>query len=130
PLSREIISTQLSNFMVTNMGITFGDQMYDETGDPTSAIVRALVATYEIFHMVDFTAEIEALDFKVDPKVQYDLTDAITRLVRRGARWFLRNRRKSLNIQETIDLFTTSVDLLFKRLPRLILGADKTRMEK
>ncbi len=130
PLSREIISTQLSNFLVTNMGITFTDQMYDETGAPTSAIVRAFVASYEIFHMVNFTAEIESLDFKVDPKVQFELTDGITRLVRRGARWFLRNERKSMNIQETIDHFTASVDLLFKRLPRLLLGADKTRMEK
>lgn len=130
PLSREIISTQLSNFLVTNMGITFMHQMVDETGAPTSVIMRAFVASYEIFHMQDFMAEIESLDFKVDPDIQYELTHAITRLVRRGARWFLRNRRKSLDIQATIDHFVGSVDLLFKRLPRLLLGADKTRLEQ
>lgn len=111
------------------MGITYISQMSDETGAVISDLVRAFVSSYEIFHMGNFAAEIEALDFIVDPTIQYEMKDAITRLVRRGSRWLLRNRRSNFGIQETIDHFS-SVDLLFKRLPRLLLGVDKDRMEK
>jgi len=128
-LRREIISTQLSNKVISDMGLTFPYQMYDETGASTYEIVCAYVAASRIFHMHELYADIESLDYKVDPRIQYEMIDSLIRLVRRGTRWLLRNRRDSLDIQEAVDLFGGCVNGLHRRLPKLLLGVDKEYVE-
>lgn len=129
-LHDEIISTQLSNQIVSNMGLTFNYQMHDETGAKASDVVKANIVSYKIYHMEDFNADIESLDYKVDATVQMQMTEEVIQLVRRSTRWFLRNRREILDVQKTIDDFSQHVLGLFKRLPKLILGEDKARLEE
>ena len=129
-LSREIISTQLSNRIVSSMGLTFNYQLQDETGATTSSIVRSYAVAHKIFHMEDLYADIESLDYKVDATVQHQMTDDVVRLVRRATRWFLRNRREHMDIEKTINHFCHHVLGLSRRLPKLILGDDKARLEE
>lgn len=129
-LSREIISTQLSNRIVSTMGLKFIYQLHDETGATTSSIVRAYIVAYKVFHMEDLYADIESLDYKVDATIQHQMTDEVVRLIRRATRWFLRNRREHMDIENTINHFSDHVLGLFRRLPRLILGDDKGRLEE
>lgn len=129
-LSHEIISTQLSNRLVSEMGIAFVYQMHDETGAPSSTIVKAWAAARKIFHLDTLYADIESLDYAVDATVQLKMYEEVVRLVRRTTRWLLRNRRDRLDIEGTIDYFGVSVDELQKRMPKLILGSDRAGMEE
>lgn len=127
PLYREIVATQVSNRMISDMGITFVYTMYDETGADLNRIISAYIVSHTIFHMEKLYADIESLDYKIDTHVQYAMMLDIVRLVRRATRWFLRNRREQIDIQATIDLFSASADDLYKKLPKLLNGSDKER---
>jgi len=129
-LMKEIVATQISNRLVSVMGITFVYQMQDEMGASITAIVRAYVAAIKIFKLEELLSDIDALDYQVDANVQYQMSIDAIRLVRRVVRWLLRNRRDQLNIEATIAHFAERVELLRHRLPKLLLGDDKEAMEK
>lgn len=124
-LHKEILATQLGNHLVSRMGITFIYQMVDETAASVADIVRAFVIAYDIFHVADMYADIEALDYLVDPNLQYEMIDEVIRLVRRATRWLLRNAHKKIVIPELIAHFEPHIKGLYKRLPKLLLGSDK-----
>lgn len=124
-LHKEILATQLSNHLVSHMGITFVYQMADETGASVSAIVRAFIVAHEIFHVADMYADIEALDYRVEMCLQYQMLDEVIRLVRRATRWLLRNWREQISIPKMIAHFEPHIKGLYKRLPKLLLGSDK-----
>lgn len=129
-LYNEIVSTQISNQLVAEMGITFVYQMQDETGSSTASIVKAYVSAREIFHTAELFAEIESLDYKVDIAVQYRMFQTITGLIRRSTRWILRSRRGRVNVVDTIDHFASSVEILFKQLPKLLIGIELANFEE
>lgn len=124
-LHKEILATQLSNHLVSYMGITFAYQMLDETGASISAIVRAFIVVHEIFHVAEMIADIEALDYCVDLSLQYQMTDEVMRLVRRATRWLLRNCREQIDIPVMVAAFEPHIKGLYKRLPKLLLGSEK-----
>lgn len=128
-LRDEILATQLSNHVIAHMGITFVHQMMDETGATVASIVRAFVVSYTIFHADPIYADIEALDYSVEMTVQYQMMDEVIRLVRRGARWLLRNWRDTMDIPIMIAHFESHIKGLHKRLPKLLLGSDKEDMD-
>ncbi len=129
-LHREIIATQLSNQIVSNMGFTFVFQMQDETGASTSSIVRAYTIAHNIYRMEDFYADIESLDYRVDARVQMQMTNEVIELIYRATRWFLRNHREYQDIQAITDDFSQYLLEFSSNLPQLILGNDKTCLEE
>ncbi len=129
-LRREIIATQLSNRLVADMGVTFVFQMQDETGAAVPMIVRAYAAARNIFYMGEFLIDIESLDYKIDATVQYEIYEEAVTLVRRAARWLLRHRYDNFDIFQVIKDYAESVVYLFRRLPKYILGEDKTSLEQ
>lgn len=124
-LRDEILATQISNHLVSHMGITFVYLMMDETGATVGAIVRAFIVAFQIFHVEEMYADIEALDYSVDMSLQYQMMDEVIRLVRRTTRWFLRNYRDQIDINVMIAHFEPHTKGLYKRLPKLLLGLDK-----
>jgi glutamate dehydrogenase len=129
-LRREIIATQLSNSMINHMGITFVHRLQDETGAPISAVVRAYTVAKEVFDMEPLMTLVESLDYKVPSDMQVKMTTRIVRLIRRATRWFLRNRRAHLDIENTIEHFRGGVAQLYDRLPGLITGAAAEKFEE
>ncbi len=125
PLRREIIATQISNYMTDDMGITFVDQLHDESGAPVSAIVRAYAAAQIVFNLTRLWRDIEALDYKVEMSVQTQMMIQVNHLIRRATRWFLRNRRRCINVEDTINDFKPGVEQLYQMLPELLTGSDK-----
>ncbi|MGB6976380.1 MAG: NAD-glutamate dehydrogenase [Gammaproteobacteria bacterium] len=128
-LQPEIIATQLCNDLVTDMGITFAYQMQDETGASTVNIVRAYACICKIFSMNQLWADIESLDNKVNPDVQYRMMLMVIRLIRRGTRWFLRNRQPGFNIAEEAKHFSGYVEKVYQQLPILLSGEEKENHE-
>lgn len=124
-LRNEILATQLCNYLISHMGITFVYQMMDETGASVGSVVRAFVVACEIFHVAELYADIEALDYAVLVSDQYQMLDEVTRLVRRATRWLLRNTHEQISIPKMIQYFEPHINGLYKRLPKLLLGSEK-----
>lgn len=128
-LAKEIIATQLSNQLVSDMGITFITQMQDEMSVDTEVIVRTYAAAREIFGLESYNAAIETLDYQVDAQIQYEMMYQGVRAVRRAVRWFLRNRRDKFDIMQTIEQFSTATHEIQQRLPKLLLGHGKEQFD-
>lgn len=129
-LRKEIISTQLANDMVNHMGITYVDRMCQSTGVASSDVVRAYVTARDVFEMPTFWEQIESLDYKLSSQVQMQLMADLMRLVRRGSRWFIRNRRGLIEPANELALFKESVAMLRAALPDILHGDLKITLEK
>jgi glutamate dehydrogenase len=128
-LRREIIATQLCKSITDRMGINFVERLQRETGAPTAFIIRAFAIAERIFHMEEIWQEIMALDYKVDQHIQYRMMLQTYYLIRRAARWFLRNRNPNIDIQQTIDDFTPPISELNLHLAEVLDAPDKEAFE-
>ncbi len=129
-LSKEIIATQLGSRLVSDMGIVFVHRLQDETGASISDVVRAYTVSANIFNSVGIFNEIEALDHKVEAKVQYQMMQQVVQSVRRSTRWFLRNRIEGVEIESTVKYFSAYIAELYTLLPSLLQGHDKEGLEQ
>ncbi|MEA2386918.1 MAG: glutamate dehydrogenase, partial [Thermoleophilaceae bacterium] len=122
-LRREIVATQVVNNLIHGGGTTFPFRLHEESGAPASDIVRAYTVAREVFGMRPQWAEIEALDNAVPAELQVEMLLEGRRLVERGSRWLLRNRRSPMNISATVEHFAPGAEVLYESVARL-LGAD------
>ena len=119
-LREEIIATQLANEIVNYLGATFVQRMQDATGVSAAAVARAYLVARRTSELDTLWRKVEALDFEVDANVQQRLMKQLMRRMRRNTRWFLRNRRGEMNIDQQYDVFqprlTKVHDLILERL--------------
>lgn len=127
-LHKEIMATQLSNLLITDMGITFVYQMQDETGASTAKIVRAYVITLEVFKLQALWDTIEALE--VAPALQAQMTQELVRLMRRSVRWLLRNQRPGLSLEDSVNLLSRGVKQLEHSLLSMLTPTEKSYIEE
>jgi glutamate dehydrogenase len=128
-LRREIISTQLTKAITDRMGISFVDRLHRETGASMDFIIRSFVVAEDIYNLEDLWKQITALDYKVDPAVQYRMMLQVYSLIRRATRWFLRNRKQNIEMQKTIDIFKPLISQIIGKLPELLDAADKEAVD-
>jgi glutamate dehydrogenase len=69
-------------------------------------------------------AEIEHLDNKLPAETQVAMLLEGRRLVERGARWLLRNRRRPLDIAATVEYFAPGAAVLYHDVPELLAPSD------
>ena len=129
-LRSEIIATQLANDMVNYMGITFVNRLHDSTGASISDIARAYLTARDIFALPDYWQQISALDYQIDTQVQEDMMSDLMRLVRRATRWFLRNRRVSVDIAEEVERFREPVQSMMASLGDTLKGSELSRWQE
>lgn len=122
-LKREIIATQLSKNITDHMGINFVERLYRETGASVAFIIRAFSISECIYELATIWPQIEALDNVIDMSTQQYMMLQMYYLVRRGTRWFLRNRKPDIDIQQTLIDFTPSITELTQKL-LVLLPAD------
>ena len=97
PLRREIITTPVVNDMVNRSGTTFvfrherGDRRLRRPTSPAPTWSRARCSTCRAFWRA-----VEALDDQVDAATQIAMRLEARKLVERGARWLLHNRRHAV----------------------------------
>jgi glutamate dehydrogenase len=70
---REIIATHVLNSMVNRVGPTFVHRLGEITGATPPQVVRAYLASREVFGLVPLWQQIEALDNKVPDEVQAEM---------------------------------------------------------
>ncbi len=95
-LRREIVATQWANDLVNLMGPSYIYRLEESTGATPAEIGRAYAAARDIFSLPELWNKIESLDLKVEPSVQHHMMYELSRLVRRGSRWLIRNCREDL----------------------------------
>jgi len=121
-LKREIIATQVANDMINNMGITFAQRLMDSTGAGAGDVAKAYIIARDIYQMDKFLQHIESVDYVVDAQIQMKLMSGMIRKVRRAARWFLRNRRSSLDATTEVHLFAPALTSISEGLSNLLQG--------
>jgi len=102
PLKREIVATYVLNSMVNRVGATFVHRLSENTGAPPAQVVRAYLLARESFANGEARAAIEALDDRVPDEVQADMLIELARLTERATTWFLRSRRLTDPMTDTI----------------------------
>jgi glutamate dehydrogenase len=115
PLKREIIVTYVLNSMVNRVGSTFVHRLSESTGAKPALVVRAYLATREVFGYVPLWQQIEALDDKVSDSVQAEMINELGRLGSHATRWFLRSRRLAEPMEQVVKRFAPAVEALRKR---------------
>lgn len=116
-LRREIIVTQLTNSLITYMGLTFIHRMHSDTGATPGMISRALEVCLQLFDVPKIWKEIEQLDGLIPGEEQRNLMDDVARLVRRCCRWLLKNHRAHIDVESMVEKFKPEVDRFLKIAP-------------
>ncbi|MFY7863584.1 NAD-glutamate dehydrogenase [Roseateles sp.] len=116
PLKREIIVTHVLNSMLNRVGSTFVHRLSETCGAKPAQIVRAYLATREVFGYVPLWLKIEALDNKVPDAVQAEMINDLGRLGSHATIWFLRSRRLNEPMEALFKRFAPAVATLRGRL--------------
>ncbi len=121
-LHREIMATQVANDMVNRMGLNYVLRQARATGASAADVARAYTTVMEVFHLRELWDWIELLDHSVSSDVQMDMMLKLLRLVKRGTRWLLRNRRHELFPTPLIAEFSSGLDELLAAFPDMLRG--------
>ncbi|WP_327585348.1 NAD-glutamate dehydrogenase [Nonomuraea sp. NBC_00507] len=130
PLRREIITTCVVNELVNSMGTTFMHRFAEETGASTPDIARAWLVAREVFDLPSFYRAVESLDNKVNTDVQIAMLLEARKLVERGTRWLLVNRRPPLDLAGSVSFFMKGVNGLVAHIPKMLTGPDLAAYEE
>jgi glutamate dehydrogenase len=128
-LKREIIATQLSNFVTNMMGINFVTRLHLETGVSTEFIVRAFVTVQAMFAVSETWEKIRALDYTVSTDAQFSMTLQLYFLIRRTTRWILRNHKEGFDIQTVVKSYAKPIAELKENLIAVINPSQKVRFQ-
>lgn len=120
PLRREIVATQLCKAITDRMGINFVERLQRETGASTASIIRAFTIAESVFHMEDIWQQIASLDYNISTDIQYRMMVQVYYLIRRATRWFLRNRKPNIAIDDTVSQIIPQISYLMKHMPQLL----------
>ena len=94
PLRRELIATRIANALVNHMGCSFVHRMRSTTAANVIDIVKAYILARDIYDLPTFWQRIDALEAEgVRREVQLRMLLELQRMIRRVARWLLRNRQ-------------------------------------
>ncbi|MDO5502664.1 MAG: NAD-glutamate dehydrogenase [Actinomycetia bacterium] len=130
PLRRQIIINEVANAVVNRGGITFVFRAMEETSAGPEQVARAFVVAREIFDMVGFVGDVEALDNVVSTEVQSDLYLEFRRLMDRAVRWFITARPANLDIETEVRRYQPVIDELGPQVPGWLRGAELKRLQK
>ena len=115
-LKREIIATQISNLVVNDMGLNFVLRLEDETGAANADIVKAYLITKDVFSYEKIRDQIYFREKNIKQELKMTILHDLNSLMRRGTRWFLKNKDMDLDVKKLIDLFSDSVHAIHKEL--------------
>jgi glutamate dehydrogenase len=128
-LKREIVATQIANDIVNNMGISFTQRLMEATGASVGEVAKAYIAARDVYQLENFLQDLSTLDHKIPSRVQTELMINIMRRVRRATRWFLRNRRSSIDPAVEIEFFAPAVTFVSEQLSNLLSGAQLEELQ-
>ena len=108
PLKREIIATFMTNTVVNRTGATFVNFIASEAGAAAADVIRAFTLAREIFDLEPLWDQIDALDYRVDTRLQLDLLTKLIAITQRASRWMLRVRTHSTDLPTVIQRYQSA----------------------
>ncbi|GIG68649.1 NAD-glutamate dehydrogenase [Phytomonospora endophytica] len=128
PLRREIVTTALVNEVVNHGGTSFVFRIMEETGASADDAIRAYAIIRKVFGLSELWTAIEELDNVVPTEAQVAGLLVVRRLVDRGVRWLVQNRRVPLDVEAEVSRLSEGVSALLPRMPELLLGSERESM--
>ena len=113
-LRRDIIATHLANICVSDMGITYIQQMSDETGCDVQTAVIAYHFAVDIYALKPITALLHDHAYHFDKKTFLEIYDDIRSLLRHTAKWLIQNISLDLSddCMSTIQAIAKDIEVL------------------
>ena len=113
-LRREIIATEISDVCVNDMGLTFIQQMYDETRCPPVRAVRAYFIALEIFQLRPALNFIVEKVYHADAITALSLFKRVRELLCNAAWWLVQNidMDSGESLKSIADIFTVPVEIM------------------
>ena len=122
-LRNEIIATQITNFVVNRIGITFINQICQDSGFSLVEVVKNFIIACDSFRIREIWQEVENLDGKVPLATQMQMFLSANKLIERSVLWLLRNQIKG-SLAEIIARFQKIADELLEFLPSVLAKAS------
>ncbi len=122
-LRNEIIATQITNFVVNRIGITFINQISQDSGFSLVEVVKNFIIACDSFRVREIWQEVENLDGKVPLATQMQMFLSANKLIERSVLWLLRNQIKG-SLDEIIIRFQKIADELLEFLPSVLAKAS------
>jgi glutamate dehydrogenase len=123
-LRREIVTTSLVNEAVNRGGTSFVYRAVEETGASTADVLRAYVVVCEVFDLRGLWRAVEALDGELPTGAQTAVYLQARRLLDRGVRWLMTNRRSPIDVPGEIARLKPGVSRLLGELESHVRGAE------
>lgn len=128
-LRNEIIATQITNFIVNRVGITFVNQVCQDSGFSVVDVVRSLIIACDSFRLRETWEEIEKLDGKIASNVQMQMFLSANKLLERSVTWLLRNQAKG-SVAPIVTRFRKIADELLAVLSSVLAKASQDSFER
>ena len=128
-LRNEIIATQITNFVVNRIGITFINQICQDSGFSLVDVVKNFIIATDSFGILAIWQQIEDLDGKIPLNIQTQMFVSANKLIERSVLWLLRNQVKG-SISEIVARFDKIADELFGILSSVMAQASRESFER
>ncbi|XVN40333.1 MAG: NAD-glutamate dehydrogenase [Rickettsia endosymbiont of Argas persicus] len=130
PLKHEIIKTVVINKIVNQLGGPLISITKRETGAHLCDIIRSYTIICEIFDLDDIWEKVSNLASNIDYNIKIDMFTEITKLMRRGISWFIKNLKHPINISKTIEELKKPAQNLRVIVNNLLAGEAKIKFEE
>jgi glutamate dehydrogenase len=127
-LRKEIIATQITNFIVNITGISFVNQLCQDTGFGVVEVVRSFVVACGAFSVDKLWNDIENLDGKIDFDVQMQMFLSSNKLLARSVVWLLHNQSKG-EVGAIVLRFKKIADGLLRLFPGVLAQDSRDSFE-
>ena len=128
-LRKEIIATQITNFVINRVGITFVGRICQDSGFNISEVVKCLIIAYDSFRLNESWLKIEELDGKIALDLQMSMFLSANKLLERSIMWLLHNQIKG-DISSAVLRFQTIADEISTDLPLVLAQASKESFQR
>lgn len=128
-LRKEIIATQITNFVVNRVGITFVNQIAQDSGFSVVEVVKNFIIAADSFRLREIWQEIENLDGKILTQVQMQMFLSANKLLERSIMWLLRNHSKG-DLSTIVARFRKIADELSEVFPQVLASASRESFER
>ncbi len=128
-LLKEIVGMQIANDLINNLGITAAQRLQENTGESLDNIAKAYIIARDVFQLNAFQGYLKTLDNTISSAFQAELMLKMSRRVRRGTRWFLRNRNLEQSVDHELSIFQAGLESIFTQSQHVVSGQAKIDWE-
>lgn len=127
PLRQDIIKTIIVNKLVNQLGGPLISTIKSETGGHSCDVARAYAVVVEVFNLENLWNRVAKLGVTIETSVKVEMLSDLSRIMRRGISWFIRNISHPIDINNTIEEFSKQTEALTGMISNLLVGTTKKR---